>query len=92
MLWGRVAKYVLWKADEKLKAGGWKLAFGGQTDNDYVLRGMMWADNCWLFCDHKESLVCMVNDIIEEVLDWTWSPDGNRTGGQAHTRQRKKRH
>ena len=24
------------------------------TDNDYVLRGMMWADNFWLFCDNRE--------------------------------------
>ena len=32
-----------------------------------VLRGMMWADNCWLFCDGKERLICIVNDIIEDL-------------------------
>ena len=60
-----MAKYVLWKAEEKWKAKGWGVTFGGQHDNEYVLRGMMWADNCWLFFDNKERLVCMVNDIIE---------------------------
>ena len=40
-----VAKYELWKAEEKWKAKGWVLPFGGQRDNEYVLRGMMWADN-----------------------------------------------
>ena len=28
----------------------------------------MWADNYWPFSDDKEKLVCMVNDIIEEML------------------------
>ena len=43
--------------------------FGGQHDNEYTLRGMMWADNFWLFIDNREKLICMVNDIIEELLD-----------------------
>ena len=43
--------------------------FGGQHDNEYTLRGMMWADNYWLFSDNREKLICMVNDIIEELLD-----------------------
>ena len=94
MLWGRVAKYVLWKAEEKWKAKGWGVTFGGQHDNEYVLRGMMWADNCWLFCDNKERLVCMVNDIIEELLELDMEPSWNRCGGPAHTelriRQRRK--
>ena len=30
---------------------------------------MMWADNHWLFSDNREKLTCMVNDIIEELLD-----------------------
>ena len=45
VLWGRVANNVLWKAEEKWRARGWELPFGGQHDNEYVLRGMMWADN-----------------------------------------------
>ena len=43
--------------------------FGGQHDNEYTLRGMMWVDNNWLFIDNREKLICMVNDIIEELLD-----------------------
>ena len=39
---------------------------------------MMWADNHWLFCDNNnnnnERLVCMVNDIIEELLDLDMEP------------------
>ena len=42
--------------------------------NEYVLRGMMWADNCWLFCDNKERWACMVNDIIQELLDLDMEP------------------
>ena len=48
VLWGRVAKYVQWKAK------GWGLPFGGRHDNEYVLRGMMLADSYWLFCDNRE--------------------------------------
>ena len=47
MLWVRVAKYVLWKAEEKWRARGCGLPFGGQHDDEHVLRGMMWADNYW---------------------------------------------
>ena len=74
VLWGRVAKYVLWKAEEKWKANGWELPFGGQQNNEDVVRGMMWADNHWLFCDNREKLMCMVNDIIEELLDLDMEP------------------
>ena len=69
VLWRRIAKYVLWKAEEKWRAQGWGLSFGGQLDNEYALRGMMWADNYWLFSDNREKLICTVNDIIEELLD-----------------------
>ena len=48
---GRIAKFVLWKAEEKRRAKGWGLSFGGQHDNEYTLRGMMWADSYWLFSD-----------------------------------------
>ena len=70
----------LWKAEEKWKAKGWVfgrrwgLPFAGQHDNEYVLRGMMWADNCRLFCDNREMLICMVND-IEELLDLDMEPN-----------------
>ena len=56
------------------KARGWGPPLGGEKDNEYVVRGMMWADNCWLFCDSKERLVCRVNDIIEELLDLDTEP------------------
>ena len=39
-----------------------------EFDNEYVLRSVMWADNCWLFCRDREFLVHMVNEIIEELL------------------------
>ena len=65
VLWGRVTKYVLWKAETKSKAKGWKVAFGGEGDNEYLLSGMMRADTHWLFCDDKGKLTWMVNDIIE---------------------------
>ena len=52
VLWGRLAKYVSWKAEEKWNARvWWGLDFGGKYDNEYVLRRMLWADNHWLFSD-----------------------------------------
>ena len=74
VLRGRVAKHVRWKAEEKWKAEGRGSPFSGQHDNEHVLRGMMWADNDLLFCDNRERLVCMVNDIIEELLDLDMEP------------------
>ena len=63
------------KPRESEKARGWGLSFGGENDNEqYVLRGMMWADNHWLFCDNKERMVCMVNDIIAELLELDMEP------------------
>ena len=56
----------VWNAEEKWKARGWGLTFGAKHDNQYVLRGMMWAGNHWLSCHNNDRLVCMVNDIIEE--------------------------
>ena len=50
------------------------LPCGGQHDSEYVLRGMMWTDNYWLFCENKKRLLCMVNDIIEELLDLDMEP------------------
>ena len=54
VVWRRTAKHVLWKAKEKRRAQGWGLSFGGQHDNEHALRGMMWADNYWLFSDNRE--------------------------------------
>ena len=42
--------------------------------DEYLFRGMMWADNFWLSSDDKEKLVCMMNDIIEELLDLDMEP------------------
>ena len=69
VLWGRVAKYVLWRADEKWRATSWWLSFGGQHDNEHTLRRMMWADNYWIFYDNREKLICTAKDIMEELLD-----------------------
>ena len=33
-----------------------------------TLRGMMWANNFWLLSDNREKLICVVNDIIEELF------------------------
>ena len=35
----------------------------------------MWADNYWLFSDNRERLICMVNDVIEELLDLDMEPN-----------------
>ena len=66
MLWVRVAKHVLWKAEERWKASG-------ESDNKYVLRSMMWADNYRLFCHNREFLH-MVNEIIEELMNLDMVP------------------
>ena len=50
------------------------LTFGGEYDTQHVLRGMMWSDNYWLFCDKSVRLVSMVNDVIEELLDLDMEP------------------
>ena len=42
------------KRRKKWRAQGWGFSFGGQHDNEYTLRGMMWADNYWLFSDNRE--------------------------------------
>ena len=51
-----------------------QLAFGGKCDNEYVLRSMVLADHYWLFNNNREELICMVNDIIEELLDLDMEP------------------
>ena len=74
VLWGRIAKQVLWKAEEKWRVFGLGSSFGRQHDKEFTFRGMMLADNCWLFSDSRERLTCMVNDIIEELLDLDMEP------------------
>ena len=74
VLWGRVAKYVPWKAEEKCKAKGWDFSFGGENENECVLGCMMWADNSWQFCDSKERFTSTVNDVIAELLELDTEP------------------
>ena len=78
VLWGRVAKDVLWKAEKKWKIKGWELPFGGQHDNDFVLRGMMWADNYWLLCDNREIDMHGERHQSRNYWTWTWNPSRNR--------------
>ena len=35
---------------------------------------MRWADNYWLFCHDRATLIHMVNDVIEELLDLDMEP------------------
>ena len=56
VLGGRVAKYVLWKAEEKWKGRGWRRTIVRENDNE------------------QKRLVCMVNDIREEMLDLDMEP------------------
>ena len=51
------------------------LAFGGKYDIECMVRGMMWARNYWLFSDSKDQLVCMVKNIIAELLDMEPKPE-----------------
>ena len=70
---GQIRTYCgKYKKSGKQRVGG--LPLGGQHDNEYLLCGMMWAGNHWLFCDNQERLVCMVNDIIDELLDLDMGP------------------
>ena len=38
VLWGRMAKYVSWKAEEQWKTTGWRVAFGGNLVQRYDVR------------------------------------------------------
>ena len=40
------------------------------SDNEYVLRSMMWADNYWLFCHNRHISVHMVKNIIGGGKEW----------------------
>ena len=50
------------------------MAFGGQHDHECTLRSMMWADKYWIFSDNRDKLICMVNDIIEDLLELDMEP------------------
>ena len=45
-----------------------------QHDSEYTFRSMMWDDNYWIFSDNREKFICMVDDIIEELLDLDMEP------------------
>ena len=62
------------KAERKWKAKRWRIAFGREGDDEYFFSGMMWADNYRIFSDDKEKLTCMVDDIIEDLLDLDIEP------------------
>ena len=51
-----------------------EIMFGEKGDDEYRFGGRMWADNCWIFCDDKEKLTWMVNDIVEEMMDLDLEP------------------
>ena len=42
----------------------------GVSDNEYVLRSMLSADNYWLFCHNRHILVHMVKNIIGGRNEW----------------------
>ena len=42
--------------------------------DEYFCRGMMWADNNWLFSDDSDMLAWMVNDILEELSGLDMEP------------------
>ena len=86
VLWERMAKNALWKAEEKWKTKGRGLALGGNFDDEYLFRGTMWAHNHWLLSDDKERLMWMVSDIIEELQDLDMAQSRSRCGGWAEVR------
>ena len=45
-----------------------------EEDDGYRFISMMWADNYWIFSDNRERLMCMVNDIIDELMDLDMEP------------------
>ena len=59
---------VLWKAEEKSKARGWGVAFGGECRNEYVLRGVMRADNGW-FVLRQQRETCLHGERYHRNLD-----------------------
>ena len=73
ILWGRVAKYVIWKV-EKWKARGWSLSLGKKTTTSTYFEARCGPIIYGLFCHDREVLVHMVNDVIEELMDLDMEP------------------
>ena len=90
VLWGRVARYVLWKAEEKRQRTG--SHFRRRRRQPVRAARHDVVGQYWVFCDNRVRLVSMVNDIIEELLDLDMEPKMSRYGGQALIRPRRKRH
>ena len=75
VLWRKVVKYELRKAERKWKAMGWEILFGGGGGDDgHRFSGVRCSDNYWIFSDDREKLTWMVNDIIGEVMDLDMEP------------------
>ena len=59
---------------ERRKSGEPKAGDYASEGRTTTLRGMMWADNHWLFSDNREELICMVNDTIGKLLNLDMEP------------------
>ena len=53
---------------------GWGLAFERKYDDECSFRSTTWADTSQLFSDDRKKFVCMVEDIIEKLLDLDMEP------------------
>ena len=52
-----------------------RLRFRVAAENPFSLHvSIVWLDNNWMFSDDRENLKCMVNDIIEELVDLDMEP------------------
>ena len=57
-----------------LGEGGQTRTVEGEGDDEHRLSGMISAGSYKIFSDDKEKLKCMVNDIIEELMDLDMEP------------------
>ena len=57
-------------------------------DRKFRLSSMIWADNYWLFGDHKKELQMMVNQLINELLGLDMEPKTRVTSVDRHARKR----
>ena len=76
----------------KLRKSGEPNAGDCLSVDSMTTSGMMWTDNCWLCTDNREKLICVANNIIEELMDLDMEPKPNHCGGQARTKVRKRTH
>ena len=85
------------KTDGKPEDGDCHL--GWDSDNEYVLRSMMWADNYWLFCHNRDFLVPYGERYHRRTVELghgtqagiTMVDERTRGGGQAHAQGGRKR-